>query len=171
MPSTKINVVLQTMLNSNWELREVGELLPELFDSLKYGQPPEESQSFPAIFKCHWEWKVELIMFPSCQCTCVPRCRKVTHGPNKNIAVNEKNIKPMKDRKKASNSVLMDWCLPISFSGDKNKKEIGHTNWQLDFCPSFLQISFFSLCGIRCFLVLHTQLNWNVWEHHSSTCA
>jgi hypothetical protein len=56
-------------------------------------------------------------------------------------------IKPMCSRQQALNKLLIDWCLPMSFSGEK-QNDIGHASWQSDHCLAFTRISLFPFADI-----------------------
>jgi len=53
----------------------------------------------------------------------------------------------MRTRQQALNKVMIDWCLPISFLGEK-QNDIGYASWLSDYCLAITRISLFQLADI-----------------------
>ena len=135
-----------------------GGLADGLMKSLRKGESLVESESYPAIFKCFKELHIELNMFPSMPMhMCFLGIKKSLIDQTKNIILNGKKtvqgkfwkqlIQPMHSRQQALNKLLIDWCLPMSFSGEK-QNDIGHASWQSDHCLAFTRISLFQFADI-----------------------
>ena len=135
-----------------------GGLADGLIKSLRKGESLVESESYPAIFKCYKELHIELDMFPSMPMhMCFLGVEKSLIDQTKNIILNGKKtvqgkfwkqvIQPMRSRQQALNKISIDWCLPMSFSGEK-QNDIGHASWQSDHCLAFTRISLFQFADI-----------------------
>jgi hypothetical protein len=66
----------------------------------------------------------------------------------------------MRSRQQALNKHSVDWCLLMSFSGEK-QNVIGHASWQSDHCLAFTRISLFQFADIDSMFgaMCPTQLN------------
>jgi len=129
----------------------IGGLADGVIKSLQNGESFVESESYPAIFKCYKELHIKLNMFPSMPMhLCFLGVEKSLIDQTKNIILNGKQtfqekfwkqlIQPMCTRQQAVNKLLIDWCLPMSFSGEK-QNDIGYASWQADHCLAFTRIS------------------------------
>jgi hypothetical protein len=56
-------------------------------------------------------------------------------------------IQPMRSRQQALYNLLIDWCLPMLFSGEK-QIDILHASWQSDLCLAFTRIFLFHFVDI-----------------------